>query len=113
MGWEVFYQATLIPTPIRSTELTSKKEGNCFVMITGPANHDLHVIFLVIAMSFSSYRLIVATTSSPLFRLGYTSALVLSGIKVLCVAYEPKQFALIVGSQKLLVDKSFFGYNQA
>ena len=32
-------------------------------MITGPADHGLHVIFLASAMSSSSYHIIVATTS--------------------------------------------------
>ena len=32
MGWEVFYQATFIPTPIRLMVLTSKREGNCNVV---------------------------------------------------------------------------------
>ena len=63
LGWEVFYQVTLIPTPIRATELTSKREGNCNIMITGPADHGWHVIFLASAMSSSSYHIIVATTS--------------------------------------------------
>ena len=41
MGWEVFYHTTfiLIPTPTRSTELTSKGEGNCNVMIAEPSSH--------------------------------------------------------------------------
>ena len=64
-------------------------------------------------MSFSLYRLIVALTSSLLYRLGYKSALALVGAEVLHVACEPKQFALIVGSQKLHTDQCFFGYNQA
>ena len=58
-----FYQVTLIPTPIHSTELTSKREGICNVMITGPGDHRLHVIFLASAMSSFSYQIIVATTS--------------------------------------------------
>ena len=44
MGWEVFYQVTLIPTPIYSTELTSKREGKSNVMITGFINLGLHMI---------------------------------------------------------------------
>ena len=44
MGWEVFHQATVIPIPIRSMELTSKREDNCNIMVTGPINHGLHVI---------------------------------------------------------------------
>ena len=113
MGWEIFYQATLIPIPLRSTKLKSKRERNSNIMITGFADHGLHVIFLATAMSFSSYRLIVTTTSSPLYRLGYTSALALSGTEVLYVVYEPKQFALIDGLQKLLADQRLFGHGQA
>ena len=45
LGWEVFYQVTLILIPIRSTGLTSKKEGNCNVMIEGPADQGLHVTY--------------------------------------------------------------------
>ena len=81
-------------------------------MITGPVDHGLHVIwsrlnliFLAIAMSSSSYRHIVATNSSPLYRLGHQSALGLLGAEVLYVACEPKQFALVVGSQRLLADQ--------
>ena len=84
------------------------------VMITGPANadHRLHVIFLVTAMSSSSYRLIIATTSSPSYRFGSTSVLALFGIEVSRVVCEPKQFALIVGSRGLLADQRFFGHGQ-
>ena len=74
-------------------------------MITGPANYGLHVIFLATAMSSSSHRLIVATTSSPSYWLGYQSALAISGAEVLRVACEPKQFALIVGSRRLPADQ--------
>ena len=42
MGWEVFYQATLIL--IHSTELKSKREGNYNVVIMGLVDHGLHVI---------------------------------------------------------------------
>ena len=35
---------TLIPIPIRLIEPTSKREGNYNIMITGPADHGLHVI---------------------------------------------------------------------
>ena len=77
-------------------------------MITGPADHGLHVIqscfnliFLATTMSSFSYRFIVATTSSPLYRLDHKSALALFGAEVLCIACEPnKQFALIAGSQE-------------
>ena len=70
----------------------------CNVMITGPADHGLRVIFFATAMSSSSYRLIVGTTSSPSYRLGYQSALALSRAEVLRIACEPsKQFALILG----------------
>ena len=70
-------------------------------MITGPANHKLHVTFLVIAMSSSLYRLIVTTISSPSYQLGYQSALAFSGAEVLQVTCEPnKQFTLIVGLQR-------------
>ena len=49
-------------------------------------------------MSSSLYCLIVITTSSPLYRLGYQSALALFSVKVLCVTCKPnKQFALIFG----------------
>ena len=113
IGWEVFYQATLITTSIRSTELTSKRESNCNVMVMGPTNHGLHVIFLATAMSSSLYRLIVATISSPSFWLGYTSALALSRTEVICVTCEPKQFALIVGSRRLLADQRLFRHGQA
>ena len=115
MGWEVFHQIILIPIliPTCLTELTSKKEGNYNVMIMGPADHGLDIIFLATAMSSFLYRFIIATTSSPLFRLGYTSALALPGTEVLRIAYEPKQFALIVGSQRLLADQRLFGHGQA
>ena len=112
MGWEVFYQATLIPT--RSTKLTSKREGNCNVIIIGPTDHGLHVIqlresaytwlanfilsssnltclgliFLATAMSSSLYRLIVVTTSSLSYQLGHQSVLALSGAEVIRVAYH-------------------------
>ena len=86
-------------------------------MIPRSADHGLHVIqshlnliFLTTAMSSSLYRLIVATTSSPSYQLGSTLALALSGIEVPRVAYEPKQFALIIGSQRLLANQRFFGY---
>ena len=73
----------------------------CNVTITELLDHGLYVIFLATAMSSSSYRLIVATTSSPLYQLGDKSALALSGAEVLRVACEPnKQFALIVSSQR-------------
>ena len=82
-------------------------------MITGPADHGLHIIFLATAISSSSYHLIVATISSPSYRLGHKSALALSGTEVLRDAYEPKQFALIVGSRRLLADQRLFGHGQA
>ena len=44
IGWEVFYQAILIPT--RLMELTSKRECNCYIMITGLVDYGLHVIYL-------------------------------------------------------------------
>ena len=44
MGWEVFHQVILIPTPIRLIEITSKRESNCNVMITGLVDHKLHVV---------------------------------------------------------------------
>ena len=62
-------------------------------------------------MSSSLYCLIVFTTSSLLYRLGSTSALALSGTEVPHIAYEPKQFPFIVGSQKLLADQHLFGHN--
>ena len=46
MGWEVFYQGTLIPTHTHSTELTSRRESNCNIIITGPVDHGLHVVLL-------------------------------------------------------------------
>ena len=60
-------------------------------------------------MSSSSYPLIVVTTSSPSYQLGYKSALALSGVKVPCVAYElpTEQVCLIVSSQKLSTDHAF------
>ena len=85
---------------------------NCNVMIMGPADYGLHVIFLATAMSSFSYRLIIATTSSPLYRLGSTLALALSRTEVPCVTCEPKQFALIVSSQRLLTDQRLFRHNQ-
>ena len=63
-------------------------------------NFILH-FFTISAMISSSHRLIVATTSSPLYRLSHQSILAISGAKVLCVACKPnKQFALILGSQE-------------
>ena len=101
MGWEGFYQAKLISTSIRLTELTSKREGNCNVMITGLADHGLYVMFLTTAMSSSLYCLIVATTSSLLYQLGNQSTLAFFEAKVLCVACEPnKQFTFIIGLQR-------------
>ena len=44
-------------------------------MITGLANHGLHVIFLAAAMSFFLYRLIITIISSCLYQLGYKLAL--------------------------------------
>ena len=63
-------------------------------MITGPVDHELHIIILAIAMSSSLYHLIVATTKSLLYQLGHKSALALSRTEVLQIAYEPKQFVL-------------------
>ena len=92
----------------------SNRKGNYNFIITGPANHGLYVIFFATAMSSSLSCLIVTTTSSPSYRLGYKSALVFSGTEVLCIAYEPnKQFALIIGSQNLLTDQRLFGNGQA
>ena len=82
-------------------------------MITGPTDHGLHVIFFTTAMSSSLYRLIIATTSSLSYRHGSTLVLALFGTKVPRVACEPKQFALIVGSRKLLADQRLFGHGQA
>ena len=42
MGWEVFYQATLIST--RLTELMSKRKNNCNIIIMGPIDYGLHEI---------------------------------------------------------------------
>ena len=118
MGWEVFHQVILIltPTPIYLTELTSKREGNCNVMITGPVDHGLHVIlsrelnprpthdwfifsfFTASAMNSSSHRRIVATTSSPLYRLGHQSALALSRAEVLRVTKYLQTNAFPLGS---------------
>ena len=90
-------------------ELMSKREGNCNVMITGPADHGLHAT----TMSSSLYRLIITTILSPSYQLNYKSALALSRTQVLCVAYmSNKKFALIVGSQKLLTDQCLFGNGQ-
>ena len=85
----------------------------CNVMITGPADHGLHVIFFATAMSSSSYRLIIATTSSPLYQFGSISVLALFGTEIPRVACELKQFALIVGSQRLLADQCLFRQGQA
>ena len=75
-------------------------------MITEPADHRLHLIFLAIAMSSFSYRLNIAMTPSPSYRLGYKSALAFSRAEVLRVACElKKQFTLIVGSRRLLPDQ--------
>ena len=45
MGWEVYYQVTLIPTPTRLTVLMCKREDNCNIMITEPIDYKLHMIF--------------------------------------------------------------------
>ena len=57
MDWEVFHQTTLIliPTPTCLTELTSKKEGNCNVMIKGPADYGLHVTHQLHPFVLKSY----------------------------------------------------------
>ena len=55
MGWEVFYQVILIPIPIRLTGLTSKREGNCNVMIEGLADHELHVTYQLHPFVLKSY----------------------------------------------------------
>ena len=80
-------------------------------MIPRPIDHDLHVIqsrlnliFLATAMNSFLYRLIVTTTSYPSYRLGFILALALSRTKVSCVISELKQFALIIGLQRLLAD---------
>ena len=112
----VFYQVTLIPIPTRSTNLTSKRKGNCYIMIMVcmwssyvSLTLDLHMsclLYLSILTIFtispsSSYCLIVVTTSSFLYQLGHQSTLALSGVEVLRIACEPnKQFVLIVSSQK-------------
>ena len=94
-------------------------------MITKPTDHELYVIqiykldhhpaymwfvnfiFLVTTMSSSTQYLIVAITSFLLYLFGYQLVLALSGAKVLCVVYKAKQFALIIGSQKLFTDQRF------
>ena len=45
LGWEVFQQTTLTPIliPTRLMELTSKKKGNCNVMIKKLADHRLYM----------------------------------------------------------------------
>ena len=98
MGWEIFYQAILILTSIHLIEFKSKGEGNCNVIIMGPADYGLHVIFLITAMSSSSYCFIVVMTLFSLYRLGHKSVLAFSGTEVLRIACEPKQFDLIVDS---------------
>ena len=110
MGCEVFYQVTFIPT--RSTELTSKREGNCNIMITGPVSHGLHMIlhmiyrlilhfFTTSAINSFSHQHIATTTSSLLYRLGHQSILALFGAEILLVTCNPnKQFALILGSRE-------------
>ena len=92
----------------------------------GPADHGLHMIqsrdfdhhpaytrlvnliFLATTMSSSLHRLIVAINSFPSYRLGHQSVLALSGAEVLRVACEPKQFAPIIGSRRLLADQRLF-----
>ena len=76
---------------------------NCNAMITEPVDHGLHVIlsrelissglhmtyqlhpsiYIISALNSSLHRRIVATTSSPLYRLGHRSALALSRVEVL------------------------------
>ena len=65
--------------------------GNCNVMITGPADHDLQLIFLATAMNSSLYRLNIATTSFPSYQLAYKSVLAFSEVEVLCVVCEPNK----------------------
>ena len=43
-------------------QLVVKLKAICNVMVTGPTDHGLHVIFFVSAMSSSSYHIIIATT---------------------------------------------------
>ena len=99
-------------------------------MIEGPADHGLYVTYqlhpfvlksympqphlprhryeLFFVLPYRCYNLI-----SP-YRLSYQSALALSGAEVLHIACEPnKQFALIVGPQRLLADQHLFRHGQA
>ena len=89
-------------------------------MIPRSVNHGLHVIqlclnliFLATTISSSSYRLIVAITLSPLYRLNSTLILALFGTKVPCVTCKSKQFTLIVDLQRLFIDQRLFGHGQA
>ena len=118
IGWMVFDQAKLIFTLICLMKLTSKREGNCNVMIIRPADHGLYMIqsrkfnhhpsctelvsfifsssnlpylnliFLTTTRSSFLYCFIFVTTSSPLYQLGYQLALAPFREKVLRIAYE-------------------------
>ena len=81
--------------------MISTHNHSCNIIIPRPADHGLYVIqsrhnliFTTSAMSSSSDRLIVATTSSPSYQLGHKSALALSKTDVLRVAYEPNDLGL-------------------
>ena len=116
MGWEVFHQDTLILTPIRSTELTSKREGNCNVMIIGSADYgstwSSHISLIITqpardlpTSSFHSKILHASTTSSlpPLWAL-------------LCIAssllqpHLPRTDSAINEHQLFLEQKSYTSY---
>ena len=103
MGWEIFHQVTLIPILIRSTKLTSKRESNYNVMITGLVDHTLHLIlsrelispglhityqfhpsiYIVSAMNSFSHCCIITITSSPSYQFGYQIVLALFETEVL------------------------------
>ena len=78
------------------------------IVITGPVNHELHVILprdLIRNLSTSSFNLhcfryeLLFTISSPLYRLGHQLTLALPGAEVLRVICKlNKQFAWIVSS---------------
>ena len=90
-------------------------------MIIGSVDHGLHVMqlselnlhpicmwlinFILQSLPPLLWALLhTAKTSSLLYQFGYQLALALFGAEVLHIAYEPKQFALIVILQWLLAD---------
>ena len=100
----------------------SKRKGNCNVMILRPVDHGLHIILLCEFNPHPTTWLIkfifkpllpplwvlffhIATTLFLSNQLDHQLVLAFSGAEVLYIAYEPKQFALIAGSQKLPPDQ--------